>query len=328
MAINPSTEFPGRITAPDASYDYGSAKNETTSGAGDGTPMILARSNDIFGFQQSLLKLASIVPSGNAETQLASQYLQAIVELSSGRATQYDESGIVNAYVLDLQTNQQGPAGYFNHMKCTFDPGNTNTGSSTINIIGLGVKNIFFNGGALTGDEMVAGIPVTVEYDLANDRVNLEHAEAVGFTRSGKSYIRNNFILGDLFGIDLVIGSTFESVGPTSAGATNTWTAMDNIPKGATSIKLKFDSKLTGASAITYTLFLYARKTGESDIKSSATLVSIIEFQGTGSSVSKKQFSEMTVPLDVDNAFDLTLVLTGTAPSADVSMIIVGFDVA
>jgi len=84
MALNPSTNgtMSGRITAPDASYPYGSSKDETSAGAGDGTPYFKARADDIFGFQQALLSEASIVPNGNAETAISSQYLDSLRVLS------------------------------------------------------------------------------------------------------------------------------------------------------------------------------------------------------------------------------------------------------
>ena len=80
MALNPSTNgtMSGRITAPDASYPYGSSKDETSAGAGDGTPYFKARADDIFGFQQWLLNQAGIVPSGTADTALVSQYGDAL----------------------------------------------------------------------------------------------------------------------------------------------------------------------------------------------------------------------------------------------------------
>ena len=53
MAINPSALFVGRITAPDANYPLGSSKDETSPGAGDGTPYVKARADDLFGFQQA-----------------------------------------------------------------------------------------------------------------------------------------------------------------------------------------------------------------------------------------------------------------------------------
>lgn len=84
MALNPSVEFAGRITGPDSNYTYGSAKNDTSPGAFDGTPWRKALLDDIFGAQQALLVEAGITPSGNAETVLASQYLDAMKSIIHG----------------------------------------------------------------------------------------------------------------------------------------------------------------------------------------------------------------------------------------------------
>jgi len=74
VATNPSTlpENAGRITAPDASYPYGSAKDDSTGTTGDGTPIKKALLNDTYGFYQWLLTEASIVPSGTADTAINS----------------------------------------------------------------------------------------------------------------------------------------------------------------------------------------------------------------------------------------------------------------
>lgn len=173
MALDPSNKYVGRIQAPDANYTYGSSKDETSPGANDGTPHEKDRANDIFGFQQALLKLASIVPSGSSETQLVSQYIHALVELAAGRAVNYDESGIVNVYVADLRTNQQGPQSLYDGLLVKFTPGADNTAASTINVNGLGVASIFFNGVALTGGELLTTEKATIEYDLTNTRWNL-----------------------------------------------------------------------------------------------------------------------------------------------------------
>lgn len=77
MAINPSVAFPGRITAPSAAYPYGSSKDETAPGAGDGTPYQKLRADDIFGYQQALLSEAAIVPNGSADSVTLSQYKNA-----------------------------------------------------------------------------------------------------------------------------------------------------------------------------------------------------------------------------------------------------------
>lgn len=88
MATNPNTlpENSGRIIAPDTSYPYGSAKDDTTGTTGDGTPIKKALLNDTYGFYQWLLTQASIVPSGNAETVLASQLGEALSALFVAKA--------------------------------------------------------------------------------------------------------------------------------------------------------------------------------------------------------------------------------------------------
>jgi len=168
MATNPNTlpENAGRITAPDANYTYGSAKDDSTGTTGDGTPIKKAILNDTYGFQQALLRAAGIVPTGNAETQLASQYMQAVVELASGRAFNYDESGVADGYILDLRANQQGVAAYFEGMIARFTPGNTNTGPSTVNVNGLGVTTIRQPGGLIdvTAGDLIAGQTTTLIY--------------------------------------------------------------------------------------------------------------------------------------------------------------------
>ena len=87
MAIDLTTNasFVGRHTPASPDYPHGSAKDETAPGAGDGSPYILSRADDIFGFQQALLEGAGITPSGNADTALVSQYLEAAkIILKSG----------------------------------------------------------------------------------------------------------------------------------------------------------------------------------------------------------------------------------------------------
>lgn len=83
MALNLTTltQFTGKITAASLDYPYGSSKNETTTGAGDGTPYTKIRADDVFGFQQSLLTAAGLTPSGDPDTVQDAQYLDSIVGL-------------------------------------------------------------------------------------------------------------------------------------------------------------------------------------------------------------------------------------------------------
>lgn len=145
--LNLVLKYVGRITGATANYPYGSSKNETGPGVGDGTPYELARADDVFGVQQALLRSASIVPTNNADTALASQQLQALIEIASGRAGTYDDSGVADAYVLDVQTNQQAPGGLFDGQKFEFIPVGDNTGACTANPFGEGVTDIKLAGG-------------------------------------------------------------------------------------------------------------------------------------------------------------------------------------
>lgn len=78
MAINPETQYPGKISPSTPDYPYGGARNITIPGDGTGTPWEAALVNDLFGFQQAILIEGVVVPSGTPETAGASQYLEAL----------------------------------------------------------------------------------------------------------------------------------------------------------------------------------------------------------------------------------------------------------
>ncbi len=78
MAINPATLYPGKTGSPTAAYPYGLAQNITVASDGTGTPWEKVHVNDLWGFHQSLLDAAGIVPTGNPDEVGASQYLDAL----------------------------------------------------------------------------------------------------------------------------------------------------------------------------------------------------------------------------------------------------------
>lgn len=57
------------------------------------------------------------------------------------------------------------PSAYAAGQAFEFIPAATNTGATTINISSLGAKNIFFNGAACAGGELVIGVPTRIIYD-------------------------------------------------------------------------------------------------------------------------------------------------------------------
>jgi hypothetical protein len=46
-----------------------------------------------------------------------------------------------------------------------FIPAATNTGATTLNLNSIGAKNVYFNGGACVGEELIANIPALLTYD-------------------------------------------------------------------------------------------------------------------------------------------------------------------
>lgn len=91
MAINPETQYPGKIAPSTPGYPYGAARNVTIPGDGTGTPWESALVNDMFGFQQALLSRASVVPSGTPDNALISEYLKSLLSLTSFNLEDYDD---------------------------------------------------------------------------------------------------------------------------------------------------------------------------------------------------------------------------------------------
>lgn len=88
----------------------------------------------------------------------------------------YTDSGVADAYVLSVVGSKQSPPTLENGYMARFFPGNANTGASTVNVAGLGVKSILReNGGAI--------LPV----DLDTDRVALVIYDGTAFRLSNSS---------------------------------------------------------------------------------------------------------------------------------------------
>jgi len=78
----------------------------------------------------------------------------------------YLDSGVVNAFILTSIGGKQSVQRYVDGMEVSFIAGTTNTGASTVNIAGLGVRNIINVG---TGSEIQVGSRVDIVYRLATD---------------------------------------------------------------------------------------------------------------------------------------------------------------
>lgn len=100
MAIIPETQYPGQTTPASTNYPYGSARDVSSPGAGDGTPVQQAWVNDWLGFQQAAMQAAGVTPSGNPDNATLSDVLNAILAIS-----QKAENLIINGGFI---INQRG----------------------------------------------------------------------------------------------------------------------------------------------------------------------------------------------------------------------------
>ncbi len=130
-----------------------------------------------------------------------------------------------------------------------------------------------------------------------------------GYVSGGRTYLNESGSNSTSFNVVTAITeSTFESVGPTGASATNTWTAMDDIPAGARIAIVGFLYVYDPTSADTISgLKVYARATGNSTAVGTATLVHAFEVSPdddvTGSN---ELYFIAPVPLDSSRRVDLT----------------------
>jgi hypothetical protein len=81
MALNPKDTYGGQVRISDPAYPYGKARNKTTVGDTNGTPLEQQWVNDLWGWQQALLAAGGLTPSGTPDKVGASQYLLAIQEV-------------------------------------------------------------------------------------------------------------------------------------------------------------------------------------------------------------------------------------------------------
>lgn len=87
----------------------------------------------------------------------------------------YTDGGTPNTYVLSASPGTRiDPSIYYTGMKVSFIPANINTGASTVNVAGLGAKNIVLADGstALSGGELNNVEFFTLIYDGTNFRID------------------------------------------------------------------------------------------------------------------------------------------------------------
>jgi hypothetical protein len=108
-----------------------------------------------------------------------------------------------------------------------------------------------------------------------------------------------------VFDVDAVIGAAWESIGPTDSGATNIWTALDDVTAGAKWVEIEILNFVQASAASTIYQFIYARKTGSSLGAISRTTVSRVYNIAAVLNGSTEETATKKIPVDTSIRFDL-----------------------
>jgi len=143
-----------------------------------GDSLTAAEWNQLPAEVQNVITALGITLSSGSLNQLG----QAIAGYVAN-GTFYTDSGVADAYVLATVGSKQVLPAYTDDAAFVFFPGNTNTGASTANVGGLGVKNIKTRDGRDPAAGMLrAGQRVELRYDAANGWLTLVSAVGVDGT--------------------------------------------------------------------------------------------------------------------------------------------------
>lgn len=111
MALIPGTRYPAQ-TDTDSDYPQGKARNAGSYQDGSGTPLEKDWLNDLFGLQQALLAAAGITPSGDPDTAVASQYLEALRAVATNATIGRNVARALSLRALDLTGVTPGTSAY------------------------------------------------------------------------------------------------------------------------------------------------------------------------------------------------------------------------
>jgi hypothetical protein len=177
---------------------------------------------------------------------------------AAGSTTFYTDSGTANAYVLTPISPFKAPDAYRNGMEIRFRAGNASTTASTINVAGLGVKDIKRPDGTANigvGDISIS-IDITLRFDIGNDVFLLDvndklHLPPVNATISGGAFAytnTNTTINGEGSVDDILDNITGGTLGDTIIlkpnGTTGIITVNDNDTVGGNIALLRNQSKI------------------------------------------------------------------------------------
>lgn len=129
-----------------------------------------------------------------------------------------------------------------------------------------------------------------------------------GYTPGEITYLNNDY--GNSTSINIsgsITKNTFETIGPTGSGATNIWTALDDLPANATGVMITVTSQVeANAASLTYEAPIRVRGTGSISAGNNTLISNAGGRVSAGGDLEKSTSVNSTfVVLDGNNTFEL-----------------------
>ena len=146
-------------------------------------------------------------------------------------------------------------------------------------------------------------------------------ADVTGWVRGNTVYVEDD-TGGDstLLAVDTIIGAAWESIGPTGSGATNIWTAMDDIVANAKWVTISGFIHAEDSGGGTTFVSVFARKDGSFRSPNVSSEIGQVYITATGSSATRNQghFGANNIPLNSSLRFEMYRLSTATTVNVDI----------
>jgi len=273
MAINPGALYTGKIDNTDlAAFPYGKPQNITSPGDATGTPLEREWLKDLFGLQQTLLKLSGQVPSGVADEVGSSQYLAALIDIAVGQGHVYADNSVgADAVILGLvDADSEAPTALRDGMRVRSRIAFSSTGgAATLNITGLGAKTI----NNVAQVPLVAGNTAVFEYVVSVDQFAVVDN---GVSQAGTQFVTKTAATSRANTTTLTVDPVLNIVGLVPAGVYELYAEIRGTSSGgAGGVKLAMQTDSgTPVEELAYTwangIGNFAAAVGESMVSSLA----------------------------------------------------------
>lgn len=238
MSVKAWEKYQPNASSPSPQYPYGSLRQETALGVGDGTPLDVEWGNDFEAFKQTAFSRSGLVPSGNTDTVTNSEMFNAMQD--STTRSLWERSAAESGYKLVAGSFEEG-----------------GTLVNTNDVLWSKKLNKIFSGPAGTvaaGTNPASGVSASGWLPLGDTTLRSELAGAIGSdlvgtsvpahgssTRTVQGRLQEFVFLGDFDGVD-------------RTGATDSSAALRNAITYAVNITDTFGTDNDASKSVTINL--------------------------------------------------------------------------